>query len=259
MTNSKINKFNIIFIIYNIFKSNIFLKVLLVISTMNGMYDITNNRFILLIIVALISHELANFYAFKKHKIENYGSYFIPLIGSYNVFQKVPDYQKVCYLAVASPIASLFLSIIPFYLLYLIEHNVNYLLAIYVVALFNLFNLLPIHPLDGGKLIKSIAFSIDNKFGLTIYILSFLLVATLIYQYHFYLLSIIFILGLMELYEEYSLNKKYKEIKKMDWFDKTFFWIVYIALIGIYTSILYLTKDYSYLTDYFLESFNNIY
>lgn len=259
MFESKVNKLNILFIIYNLFKSNIFLKVLLVISTMNGMYDITNNRFILLIVVALISHELANFYAFKKHKIENYGSYFIPLIGSFNVFKKVQDYQKICYLAVASPIASLFLSIIPFYILYLIENNVNYLLAIYVVALFNLLNLLPIHPLDGGKLIKSIAFSINNKFGMVIYILSFLLVAALVYQYHFYLLSIIFILGLIELYEEYNLSNKYKNIKKMDWFDKTFFWIVYILLITVYTIILYLTKDYSYLTDYFLESFNNIY
>jgi hypothetical protein len=77
------------------------------------------------------------------------------------------------------------------------------------IALMNLFNMLPINPLDGGRVIKSIAFSIDSRLGLVVLMSGMLAVfAGMLFLNIGLFLLIGFIAALELLSEWYSLQRK---------------------------------------------------
>jgi Zn-dependent protease len=72
------------------------------------------------------------------------------------------------------------------------------------MALINLINLLPIMPLDGGRIMKSIAYSIDSKVGLVFLIVALVASVIISIATGLVLFALLTIVGALDLWVEYK-------------------------------------------------------
>jgi membrane-associated protease RseP (regulator of RpoE activity) len=93
-------------------------------------------------------------------------------------------------------------------LLYFATRNGAFAAAAAWMALVNLFNLLPVVPLDGGRVVKSIACSIGSRAGLVAVIAGMLLGAVLALAADLWIFVILIPLGLLDyLYDSFQVNR----------------------------------------------------
>lgn len=122
-------------------------------------------QFAVVILLSLIIHEYGHVRAMKAVGIPTKGFYLIPFFGGAAVperaFQSRNEEQFV---AIAGPIFGLAQAVFFYAIFELTQHPLAAALAAWV-ALLNLINLLPISPLDGGRILKSITFSMGSWVG----------------------------------------------------------------------------------------------
>lgn len=176
-----------------------------------------NWRFALLIIIAIGFHESGHVWAMKKAGIKTKGFYFLPFIGGIAIpEEQYTSYKQNVWVAIMGPVWGLLLAIVTV-IAYLITKNPLFAAAAIWMAALNLFNLLPITPLDGGQIVRSIAFSINQKVGLIFLALSFLTSAIIMATLHIGLWSLFLIVGGLELGFEIYLRQKAKTGGHPNW------------------------------------------
>jgi Zn-dependent protease len=125
-------------------------------------------KFAIAIIAMIVLHEGGHMLAMKRAGMRTRGIYLIPFIGGAAVTDsEFPSRRAEVWVALAGPVTGLGLSLI--------------CLAVYAVtgwptaaalaswnALVNLFNMLPVTPLDGGRVVKSAVFSISARLGVVV-------------------------------------------------------------------------------------------
>jgi len=145
-------------------------------------------HFVIIVFIVLMIHELGHLLAMRFFNYKDLKIFFIPILGAYTSGSKKEVSQKqnaIIYLC--GPIPGILLGIVLYYYSLNIHSNLLYE-ASYVFFLINLFNLLPIKPLDGGNLISNllikdnkiaekgfIIFSIITMVGASIYLKSYVL------------------------------------------------------------------------------------
>ncbi|QYY44471.1 site-2 protease family protein [Aneurinibacillus thermoaerophilus] len=109
------------------------------------------------LVIMLFIHEMGHVWAAKRKKLPVSVPAFIPFLGALITMKKQPkDAETEAYVALGGPLlgtigaaAALFLGIVTGY---------PVLYAIAMIGFFlNLINLLPIHPLDGGRIVTAIS------------------------------------------------------------------------------------------------------
>lgn len=130
-------------------------------------------KFGLVIVAAITIHEYGHFYWMGREGIKNKVMLFIPPFGAVAAAKEFwPSRGAESRIALAGPAFGL-LSVILFFCLYWLTGNKIFMASVYLACLINLFNLLtPITFLDGGRVIKSILFSINEKIGVSFYLCS---------------------------------------------------------------------------------------
>lgn len=122
-------------------------------------------RFAVIIVMALMFHEYGHMQAMKKMGMKVKGMYLIPFLGGAAVTtDRLKTRWENVYIAMMGPVYGLIMTITFFMVYRFTGHSLAAGLAAFS-ALLNLINLLPIVPLDGGQVVKSIAFSIHSKLG----------------------------------------------------------------------------------------------
>lgn len=115
-------------------------------------------EFAVALVAILVFHEYGHLRAMKKFGIPTKGMYLIPFVGGLAVGDKPGSRWQDVYISLMGPIYGLLMTVV-FYVAYLITGNHFAGLVASTSALINLFNLLPVYPLDGGRVIKSLVFS----------------------------------------------------------------------------------------------------
>jgi Zn-dependent protease len=188
-----------------------FLKFGLAIASFAGYAYLFTWKFALLIMVALAWHESGHVWAMKRMGIKTKGFYFIPFIGGAAVAtENFKTYGQNSYIAIMGPIWGLVLAAASF-VAYLITGYPMLAAAASWMAMINLFNLLPIMPLDGGQLMRGIAFSIGRKLGIAFLIVSWLLCIFLTIKFKLGLLAFFVFLGAFDIV--YELLRRRRERK----------------------------------------------
>lgn len=138
---------------------------------------------IIILSLVLMFHELGHFFAMKHFKYKDLGIYFVPMIGAFASGEKEKISQKQTLIVLlAGPIPGLLIGILLYILYYPFFSDDYYYRAFNSLVFLNLFNLLPIMPLDGGRVIKNLF--IKNSFTLNII---FLILSMIALSYFFIL------------------------------------------------------------------------
>jgi Zn-dependent protease len=111
-------------------------------------------KFGVALVYLIFIHEMGHLIAAKRKGIPTSPAFFIPFVGALISMKQQPrDAATEAYLAYGGPLAGL-ISFLPAVLLYETTKDPFWALVIFMGALLNLFNLLPVSPLDGGRIVS---------------------------------------------------------------------------------------------------------
>jgi Zn-dependent protease len=156
-------------------------------------------QFGLSLVGMVLVHECGHAYAMWRSGVPVKGIYIIPFFGGAAVSRGVAKTRaRSAYIAINGPIWGTALAGGCF-ALYALGDGAHPLLGALAAwgALINLFNLLPIFPLDGGRIVASLAYT--SRRGVPIVAASLALGAAVAYFANFQLLMLVTLLGVMEL------------------------------------------------------------
>ncbi|RYL92297.1 site-2 protease family protein [Sporolactobacillus sp. THM7-4] len=147
-------KFKYLFIILKLTK----LSSLLTLFLSLGVYALTFGwTFAIALMYSLVTHESGHMLAAKRRGVSTSPIFFIPFLGAaVGLKGKIRHAKDESYVAYGGPFLSTIATIIAL-ALYRVIHADVFLLSVYLGSVINLFNLIPISPLDGGRIITAIS------------------------------------------------------------------------------------------------------
>jgi Zn-dependent protease len=157
-------------------------------------------QFAAMIVVLIGFHECGHVYAMWRCGVPVRGIYFIPFLGGAAVSQGLAKTRwGNAFIQINGPIYGTFLALVSLVAYYATGgHQVFWAVMAAWGALINLFNLLPIMPLDGGRLLGEVSHSLHGTAGRFAVLGSLLLGAVIAYLADLTLLWIIVVVGALE-------------------------------------------------------------
>lgn len=157
-------------------------------------------RFGLLLLFMIFWHEYGHVHAMRKVGVPVRGIYFIPFLGGAAVHTaSITSRWHQVYIDLNGPLWGGVLSLGALAAYYATGSDQPFWAALASWwALINLFNLLPVLPLDGGRALSAIAFSIDSPLSGLLVFAGLLLGAGLAVATHLDLLALMAVIGALE-------------------------------------------------------------
>lgn len=213
------------------------LKVLLAGGAMAGWSILFSWQFALVLIAVLVVHEYGHVWAMKRAGLKTKGFYLIPFVGGVAIGDRAKTHWQQVYIAMMGPCFGLVMSV-SFYLLYLVtdSHYVGLLAS--VSALINIFNLLPVLPLDGGQVVKSIVFSGRSYTPYVLLLISSAAFFALAVHFGLTFLAFFIVLGVVDLVFSWR-EFKHQSISAMDKYGCVFSTAWYVLSIAAFVGIIY--------------------
>lgn len=138
-----------------------------------------NIAYIAAILVVIIIHEMGHLLAMKAFKYSNVKIFILPLIGAFTSGKKQEVSQfQLSVIILAGPIPGIIIACVLYYLNINLQSDTLKMLCNSFLII-NLFNLLPIFPLDGGRLIETLFFKQNHIVRLVFGIISILILTAL--------------------------------------------------------------------------------
>jgi Zn-dependent protease len=183
-------------------------KLLLALASFAAYAFLFTWQFAVIILGMLVIHEGGHLRCMKHYGMKTRGIYLIPLVGAAAVAEdNFPSRRAEATIALAGPLTGAVLAA-GTGLLYFATRNGAFAAAAAWMALINLFNLLPVVPLDGGRVVKSITCSIGSRTGLAAIIAGMLLGAVLAVTADLWIFVILIPLGLLDyLYDRHQMTQ----------------------------------------------------
>jgi Zn-dependent protease len=185
-------------------KSAKVIKVLFAAGSLAAYSWLFSIEFAIALILCLVFHEYGHIKAMKYFGLKTKGIYLIPFVGGLALSDdKINTRWQDIVISIMGPFFGLILSIACLVGYWLTDIEILAGLAVFN-ALLNLFNMLPVLPLDGGHVLKSIAFSINSKIGLVACVLGAVLGVYISYHFGLALLGFLLAIGSIEIFFEYK-------------------------------------------------------
>ena len=193
-------------------------------------------QFALALIACLVFHEYGHVRAMKYFGMKTKGIYLIPFMGGLALGDdKINTRWQDVVISIMGPTFGLLMSLLSI-LAYWLTGEIFFAGLATFNALLNLFNLLPILPLDGGHILKSISFSMNSKIGLIACAAGAALGIYLSYSFGLALLGFMLLIGSMEILFEWRSRHlshllpldRYGQLVSASWYVVTV-----AALIGV--------------------------
>lgn len=157
-------------------------------------------KFALIILTAVFLHECGHLFMMKHFGLRTKGIYMIPFFGGAAVAEETfPSRRVEGVTALFSPVVGLALSGVGAGL-YFAAGNPIWAAAASWNALINLFNLLPVTPLDGGRVVKSVIVSLNSRLNTVVYLLMTALAVYIMVTQRLWIFIILLALGSLEFF-----------------------------------------------------------
>jgi Zn-dependent protease len=159
-------------------------------------------KFAIAIMIQLFVHEYGHVHAMRRTGMKVRGMYFIPFLGAVAVTEDAfRSRRQQAYVALSGPIWGSTLAVLAAGLYYWTRDPLFAAVTAWW-ALINLFNLFPIAPLDGGRVMQAFAYSFSSWLGLAVSLLGLLGAVAFGMLFGSSLIYIVATLGAMELLAE---------------------------------------------------------
>ncbi len=130
-------------------------------------------NFIFLVVLVLFLHEMGHLIAMKSYGYEDVGMFFIPFLGAVVTGRKeeMSQFQRII-IILAGPLPGIFIGVGLILGVQYLGLNPYFLVYGTMFIALNVFNLVPVDPLDGGKLFELLFFSFNDTAKMVFHILS---------------------------------------------------------------------------------------
>ncbi|WP_409439397.1 site-2 protease family protein [Psychromonas sp. GE-S-Ul-11] len=221
-----------------LFKSAKIIKVVLAGASIAAYSWFFSFQFALALIACLVFHEYGHIRAMKYFGMKTKGIYLIPFIGGLAVTdQKINTRWQDVVISIMGPTFGLFMSILCLIVYWLTDSPFFAGLATFN-ALLNLFNLLPILPLDGGHILKSISFSMNSLVGLLACVITALVGVLVSYHFGLALLGFLLLIGSVEIVLEWR-TRFNSHLLPLDRYGQLFSSAWYFLTVGALIAIIF--------------------
>lgn len=195
-------------------------------------------EFAIALVLCLVFHEYGHIKAMKYFGLKTKGIYLIPFVGGLALSDdKINTRWQDVFISIMGPFFGLILSIACLIGYWLTNIEILAGLAVFN-ALLNLFNLLPILPLDGGHILKSIAFSINSKVGLVACVLGAVSGVYISYHFGLALLGFLLAIGSIEIVFEYK-RRHLSELLPLNRYAQIVSALWYVVTVGGLSAIIW--------------------
>lgn len=128
-------------------------------------------KFALALLLQLFVHEYGHVHAMRRTGMKVRGMYFVPFLGAVAVTEDAfTSRRQQAYVALNGPIWGSLFALVPAGL-WLWTREPIFAAVTAWWAVINLFNLIPVAPLDGGRLMQALAYSFSSSLGLALTVL----------------------------------------------------------------------------------------
>lgn len=160
-------------------------------------------EFALALVAVLVFHEYGHLRAMKKFGIPTKGMYLIPFFGGIAVGDKPRSQWQDVYISMMGPVYGLLMTAV-FFAIFMVTGSHFCGLVASTSALLNLFNLIPVYPLDGGRVVKALVFSRRNYISLVLLLIISAACTLLTWKAGLVFLSFFIVLGVFDIVAGWS-------------------------------------------------------
>ncbi len=222
---------------FKLFKSAKVVKVALAGASVAGYAWLFTFEFALMLIACLVIHEYGHVRAMQYFGIKTKGIYLIPFVGGLAVSDdKITTRWQDVVISLMGPAFGLITSVLGVVLYYATEMDIFAGVAV-LSALLNLFNLLPILPLDGGHVLKSISFSMRSWVGLSVCLLGVLFGLWISYTFGLMLLVFFLFIGALEIVFEWR-GRHFSHLVPLDKYGQGFSAVMYALVVAGHVAVM---------------------
>lgn len=237
-TPQKMSLLGILSLGFKLLKSAKIIKVLLAGASLAAYSWLFSFQFAIALIACLMVHEYGHIRAMKYFGMKTKGIYMIPFLGGLALSDdKINTRWQDVTISIMGPVFGLLLSLV-LMLVYWITGNIFFAGLANFNALINLINLLPILPLDGGHILKSIGFSVNGKFGLAALVLGSVIGIFGSYTLGLSFLAFFMLIGTIEIAMEWKLRHQ-SHLLPLDRYGQIFSSIWYFVTVAALVAIMW--------------------
>ncbi|EGA70781.1 putative M50 family membrane-associated zinc metalloprotease precursor [Vibrio sinaloensis DSM 21326] len=219
-------------------KSAKVIKVVLASASLAAYSWLFSFQFALSLIACLVFHEYGHVRAMKYFGMKTKGIYLVPFLGGLALSdEKINTRWQDVVISIMGPMFGFILSLLLMVVYWLTGEMFFAGLAVFN-AFLNLFNLLPILPLDGGHVLKSISFSMNSIAGIGLCTAAAIGGVVLSYSLGLTLFGFLLIAGTLEIVIEWR-TRHHSHLLPLDRYGQIISAIWYFALVAGLISIIW--------------------
>ncbi len=223
---------------FKLLKSAKVIKVLFAAGSLAAYAWLFSMQFAIALILCLVFHEYGHIKAMKYFGMKTKGIYFIPFFGGMAVSEdKINTRWQNVVISIMGPFFGLILSVVALVGYWITDIEILAGIAAFN-ALLNLVNLLPVLPLDGGHILKSITFSVNSIVGLIACIVGAVLGVYFSYSFGMVLLGFLLAIGSIEILLEWK-NRHQSQLLPLDRYGQIVATLWYCLTIGGLCGVIY--------------------
>ena len=195
-------------------------------------------QFALALILCLVIHEYGHVRAMRYFGLKTKGIYLIPFLGGAALSDdKINTRWQDVVISMMGPCFGLFMSIACI-LAYAVSGLPFFAGLATFNAFLNLLNLLPILPLDGGHVLKSVSFSMNSKLGLLVCGAAAVIGILVSFSLGLSLFGIFMIIGCIEIFMEWR-TRHNSHLLPLDRYGQIFSSVWYVLLVSSLIGIIW--------------------
>ncbi|AAN53899.1 site-2 protease family protein [Shewanella oneidensis MR-1] len=223
---------------FKLLKSAKVIKVVLAGASVAAYSWLFSFQFALALIACLVFHEYGHIRAMKYFGMKTKGIYLIPFMGGLALSdEKINTRWQDVVISIMGPTFGLLMSVGSL-IAYHFTDNIFFAGLAAFNALLNLFNLLPILPLDGGHILKSISFSMNSIMGLIACVIGAAFGVYISYTLGLALLGFLLLIGSLEIVFEWR-SRHQSHLLPLDRYGQIFSTIWYLATVAALVGIIW--------------------